>query len=156
MSTNSLLVLISVLAATAAMWSAVSSHRSASHARTTRRPYIGVTGIEVAWSGSKAKVGFLITNAGAEPGRITSQRTLITCPDGRETPVGMGVTEVNLVYPTEAVPLKSTLGEVEPGDRVDLALIYEDLPSKRSFTFDVSYLVHPPDRDPEILSRNGT
>lgn len=139
----------------AAVWSAAASQRSAAQARGTYRPYLAITGNTVEWSGDKATARFYITNSGPAPGRITTQTSLITCPDGSQSKAGMGVTESDVIYPSEKEPVSFTLA-VMVGDQVEITLKYEDLPSERSYSFVIAYTIPPSPRPLEIRKRDAT
>ncbi len=146
---------VAVVSAIAAIWSAVSSHRSADEAMDTRRPYVAVTGNQVtSWNGKKGTARFFITNAGPVPGRVTSQSNKTTSSTGHVVDHGTGSTESDVIYPAE----KEVVGfglPIAAGEIVHISLEYEDLARKRRFGFEIDYAVDARG-ELQIVRREGT
>lgn len=144
-----------VVSAIAAIWSAVSSHRSADEAKDTRRPYVAVTGNQVtSWDGKEGTARFFITNAGPVPGRVTTQSNKTTVSTGHVVDHGTGSTESDVIYPAEKEAVGFSL-PIAAGDVVHISLEYEDLARKRQFEFEIDYAVDP-GGELQIMRREAT
>lgn len=130
------------VSAVAAVWSAVSAHRSALEAKETRRPYIAITKAQLLeWTESDGRVSFSITNAGPIPGRVTGQHSTSIEPAGNRIELPRGVTKSNVIYPVEAQTPSFWL-PITLDHRIEIVLEYEDIVGQNQYRFEVTYLVH--------------